>query len=266
MVGAAAGQAAVPVFAAARTLSRVGMQMCWIVTTPLMPEFSAAVARGDRRRMAMMLLGTLLFSLLLVMPFTIAFMVLGRPAIAVWTLGAIVPPLALVIAMGLAILFGGMWYPVSNLILACDRQARYTTWYVALALASLPASYLLVGFVGVSGGAVTMAVLDLAMLVVITALARRTLSTRAELVAALPQAAGWLRRVLAAKRPARLVGSFVQRARSLPGHSLSHEITAVFRPGAFRRETRRSSACSGARRTSIRHLPWPARRRSCRQA
>lgn len=185
VVGAAAGTWAVPAFVAARTLSRVGMQMCWIVTTPLMPEFSAAFARGDRRRMAAMVVATLAFSGLCVVPFALAFMVLGKPAIAWWTHGAISAPLGLVVGMGLAILFGGIWYPLSNLLLACDRQAGYTGRYLALAMLSLPCAYGLSALLGASGAAMAMAGLDLATLVVIARLARRALPSLAELRSAL---------------------------------------------------------------------------------
>ncbi len=177
MIGAAAGQVAVPVFAATRTLSRVGMQLCWVVSTPLMPEFSAAIARRDRGGMAAMVLATLLFSALLVVPYGLAFMGWGQTAIALWTHGAITPPPMLVLAMGATIVFGGVWYPLSNLLLASDRQAAYTGWYVALALASLPITYGLARLIGVSAGGLAMVVLDLAMLIVVGRLVSRHLAT-----------------------------------------------------------------------------------------
>ncbi|MBB4858114.1 O-antigen/teichoic acid export membrane protein [Novosphingobium chloroacetimidivorans] len=181
VVGAVAGQGAVPVFAAARTLSRVGMQLCWIVSTPLMPEFSAAAAREDRQAMAAMVLALMLVSAALVLPYALGFALLGGPAIALWTHGAIQAPAALVAAMGLAIAAGGLWYPLSTLMLARDRQARYTGWYLALSLASLSLAGGLVAMLGVSGGGIGLAVLDLAMLVVVARLACRHLATPAEL-------------------------------------------------------------------------------------
>lgn len=184
VVGAAAGQSAVPVFAAARTLARVGMQLCWIVSTPLMPEFSAAVARGDRRSMAMMVLAVLLFSAAIVLPYALSFAVLGGPAIALWTHGTIVTPSRLVLAMGLTIAAGGLWYPLSNLMLARDRQGHYTGWYLALALMSLPVTYGLVSALGVSGGGLSFALLDAIMLIVVMRLVRRHLVTPDELAQA----------------------------------------------------------------------------------
>lgn len=184
VVGAAAGQAAVPAFVAARTLSRVGMQLCWVVSTPLMPEFSAAIARDDRLRMGAILAATLLVSFLLVLPYALGFMILGKPAIALWTHGAIAAPAWLVMVMGLPILFGGIWYPVSNLLLACNRQAGYTIWYLALAIVSLPVGYLLTIRFGAIGGASALAALDLAMLIVVARLAKRSFGAQVDLKAA----------------------------------------------------------------------------------
>lgn len=189
VIGVAAGPAAVPVFAAVRTLSRVGMQMCWIVSTPLMPEVSAATARADRKALAALLLVTLAFSALLVVPFACGFMIAGQHLIAIWTQGTIAAPRALVTFMGLAIALGGIWYPVSNLLLACERQAGYTPWYLALALASLPVSYGLVRAIGVSGAGLALAALDFAMLVIVANLAQRTLARPADLRAAIPRLA-----------------------------------------------------------------------------
>jgi O-antigen/teichoic acid export membrane protein len=193
VVGAVAGRAAVPAFAATRTLSRVSMQMCWIVSTPLMPEFSAALAQGDRRRMAAMITATLLFSALVVVPFALAFMVLGRGAIAFWTHGAIVPQVGLVAAMALAILFGGIWYPLSNLILAANAHAGYTIWYLGLAGAAVATAAWLVGPLGATGAAAAMAALDLAMLVVVIRLGRRLFGAGLDL----PATVSLLRRRLA---------------------------------------------------------------------
>lgn len=185
MVGLAGGQALVPVFTAARTLSRVGLQLCWIVSTPLMPEFSAAVARRDRPGMATMLLVLLGVSALLVVPYGLGFMTLGAPMIALWTHGAIEAPLGLIVGMGLTIVFGGLWYPVSNLILACDRPAAYTRPYVLLAALNLPLAFLATRLVGVAGAGLAMALLDGGMLVVVTRIARRSLADGAALRAAL---------------------------------------------------------------------------------
>ena len=95
-----------------------------------------------------------------------------------WTHGAILPPQALVTAMALAILCGGIWYPLSNLILAANAQAGYTIWYVGLAATAVVAAFGLVGRYGATGAAGAMAALDLAMLIVVVRLMSRMFATR----------------------------------------------------------------------------------------
>ncbi|SFS10922.1 lipopolysaccharide biosynthesis protein [Sphingomonas jatrophae] len=199
-LGAAAGQAAVPAFTAARTLSRVGLQLCWLVNTPLMPEFSAAVAREDRRGMAAMALTTLLVSTVLLVPYAILFAALGQPAILLWTRGVIHSPQPLVLTMAFVILLGGYWYPVSNLILARNRHGSYSRWYVLLAALSVPLAYLLSRQFGATGAGAAMALLDGAMLIVILRLARRLVVTPQELAAAVPQMVDFGRRLAARVR------------------------------------------------------------------
>jgi len=167
------------------------MQLCWIVSTPIMPELSAAAARGDRQRMAALTGATLLLSGLLVVPYALGFALFGQAAIGVWTHGAILPPQALVTLVAIGLLCGGLWYPVSNLILACNRHAGYTVRYVLLALASLPLSSLCVERFGVAGAGLAMAALDGAMLLVVVRQARGVLpGPRPILTAAAPVLSG----------------------------------------------------------------------------
>jgi O-antigen/teichoic acid export membrane protein len=191
-LGAAAGQAAVPAFTAARTLSRIGMQMCWLFNTPLMPEFSAAAARRDGAAQAMMVLVTLLVSAVLVIPYALLFALVGREVIVAWTHGVIHSPQSLLWVMAGSILFGGFWFPVSNLILALNRHASYTGWFVAFAAFGMPGTFVLARWLGATGAGLSMMLLDLAMLVVIVLRARDILVSGSELRKAVPAAIQWL--------------------------------------------------------------------------
>jgi len=198
-LGAVAGEAAVPAFTAARTLSRVGMQMCWLLNTPLMPEFSAASARKDRGAMATMVLATLAMTTLLVLPYALLFALLGRKAILLWTGGAIQSPEPLLLAMAGSMVFGGFWYPVSNLILALNRHASYTFYYLLFAALGLPATYLLAEYFGATGAGLAMMAMDAAMFVLIALIARRLLVSGDELRRAAPLVGKRLRELIARK-------------------------------------------------------------------
>jgi O-antigen/teichoic acid export membrane protein len=195
-LGLAAGQVAVPAFTAARTLSRVGLQMCWLLNTAIMPEFSAASARGDRRMLAVMVLATAGVSAALVIPYAIGFALFGRQVILLWTHGVIHSTEPLLIAMAGSVLFGGFWYPISNLILALNRHASYTLYYVIFAAISMPLSYLLSRQFDSTGAGLAMMALDFAMFAVIVVLTRRILVSWHELRCALPLVSRQFERML----------------------------------------------------------------------
>lgn len=187
-LGAAAGQAAVPAFTATRTLSRVGQQLCWTVNSALMPEVSAAIGRRDRNGIAMMVMCTLAVSVLLVVPYALGFGALGQWVVQLWSGHVIVPHLSLVLAMALSVLLGGFWFPMSNLILAADRQSSYTMTYAVIAGLAVCVSYVLSRAMGGTGAAIAMALSDGVMLLVVTRLTFRHLASASEILAAGPRA------------------------------------------------------------------------------
>lgn len=187
-LGAAAGQAAVPAFTAARTLSRIGLQFCWLLNSAIMPEVSAAIARKDRSGLAMMEMVTIAVTLLFVVPFALFFGLFGTEAIALWSGGRIHTPQSLVTFLALGIVFGGFWFPLSNLILAANKQSSYTPPYLLLSFLSIPATYLACKSLGVSAAGLSMMVLDLLMLGVICVLVQRILVPFGEVARAFPAA------------------------------------------------------------------------------
>lgn len=183
-LGAAAGAAAVPAFVAARTLSRIGLQVTQLVVHALMPEYSAAVARGDRRSQAVMLLATLGSAAAVLVPFALILALAGPTIVEAWTAGVVRPDAALMLVMALTVVLGGFWNPLSNLILAMNRQAGFSYPFLALALLTAPVSYFLALSLGETGPAVAIAAMDLLMCGLIIRLGRRLFVGRQELAAA----------------------------------------------------------------------------------
>lgn len=171
-LGAAAGETAVPAFTAVRTLSRIGLQMAQLVVHAIMPEYSAAVARQDRRGQAAMTFATLACAAALLVPFAVLLALFGRPIVALWTHGVIHPSLGLILAMALTVVLGGIWNPLSNLILAMNLHARFSYPFLILAALTMPVSYLLSLRFGPTGAALSMVMMDAAMCFVIVWLGR----------------------------------------------------------------------------------------------
>lgn len=171
-LGVAAGPAATPAFAAARTLSRIGLQLTQLLTNALMPEFSAAHARGDRHGQAAMLCAVVAAACLVAIPFALVIGIAGDRAMALWTGGKLIPPAGLMPAVALSVVFGGLWLPLSSMMYAIDRQASFAWAYLLLGAGSVAATLWLGGRSGAPGAALAVAVLDASMCVVVGRFAR----------------------------------------------------------------------------------------------
>lgn len=194
-LGTAVGQAAVPAFTATRTLSRLGLQICLMVNTAMMPEFSTMSARGDRHGQAAMVIITFVISIAIIMPVALVLAVAGRPMVALWTNGVIAPQQGLLISMAVSTLAIGLWYPLSNLMLAMNKHGRYTLIFAALSLLGIPITFALSREIGSAGAGVTMALIDLTMLMVVFSLIKERVVKLTEVRAAIPLIFSELRRV-----------------------------------------------------------------------
>lgn len=166
-LGLAAGAAAVPAFVASRTLSRLGLQLGQALAHPLMPEFTAAAAHGNHA-VSVRYFAVLLASSLIISAAFAALLALGGTAIvAVWSGGHIIVPHQLMLIMALAALIGGVWNPLSNLILAVNQQDKFAPALVILASIGFGVTLALAPFVGSAGAALTTVAIDLAMLLIV---------------------------------------------------------------------------------------------------
>jgi O-antigen/teichoic acid export membrane protein len=173
VVGMAAGAAAVPAFTAARTLSRLGVQLTMVVNHAVLPEFTMAVASIDHARRARLAFFSLGSSALILMP--MFFMVIGAGPLIIklWTHGSIHAPYLLIVLMAASMVVNGTWYPISNLILALNRHAQYSYYYLTAAAASVLLSYPLVRLFGSPGAAISLLLLDSVMFIRVWGGARR---------------------------------------------------------------------------------------------
>lgn len=166
-LGAVAGAAAVPAFTATRTLSRIGIQLAQMPTTPLMPEFASVVVRGERPLIAAMLLVVLTSSFAIALVFGIGLAVFGTWFVALWTHGQIVVSPALTLAMGGSAFFGILWNPMSNMIMALNRHSAISYNYLVLGAIGLAGIFLTGAKWGAEAAAVAFLLLDAAMVALV---------------------------------------------------------------------------------------------------
>lgn len=165
VIGAVAGPAVVPLFTTARTLSRLPVQLTQVLVSAAMPQITKARARGDKPsadRLVGSVLGLsspLLFLALLVLA------IFGQRIISIWTHGVVHADAALVAVLMLSAFIYAHWLMISNFILAANRQALYSYFFLGAAVVDLGAIALLVPALGVEGAGLAVLLLDAVMLV-----------------------------------------------------------------------------------------------------
>lgn len=171
-LGLMAGAALVPAFVAARTLSRIGLQGSQILTTALMPEFGAATAQGNRRAVGRMVALVLASGALIAIPFAALLALAGPWIVFVWSNQTIAASAGLMLTIAVSALCGGIWNPLSNLILAVNRQSEFALAFAVLAVLGVGLTLLLGKAMGSVAPALALALVDVAMLVVVARFAR----------------------------------------------------------------------------------------------
>lgn len=153
VVGAMISPGATAVLAATRTVSRIAVQVISAINRAMIPELSAASARGDERARQRLLLVNKLMLLVVALPATIGFAVLGRPVIAIWTSGRIHPPLAVVVLLAVAMGLQCIWFFGTNLLSATNGHGRMAPGLLTCSLAAVLLSLPLSRAFGLTGAA-----------------------------------------------------------------------------------------------------------------
>jgi O-antigen/teichoic acid export membrane protein len=163
VIGAIGGPAAVPAFAVVRTLSRSVLQFAMRFTVASMSRYTVFQAREEHHNAARLVTANLVVSVVLIVPAGLVLLWLGRPFIALWTGGTVLPDFALLAVMVLVMIADAFWGPLSNLMLAINRHAAFAYFYLGAAIASLALGAVLTLRWGALGMALAVLALQLAM-------------------------------------------------------------------------------------------------------
>ena len=143
MLGALAGPAAIPAFTAVRTLSRLGVQMATLISLPVSQEFAQGVSLGHEERSGKLFALVFFPALILAFGSSLGLALFGQPFIRMWTSDAIHADQALILTMAISSFAAMFWGPLSNLILAINRQQAFSYANIVASLAGLGIIYLL---------------------------------------------------------------------------------------------------------------------------
>lgn len=157
------GPAMIPAFVATRTLTRTALQICNSVSFASMPQYTAASARNDEVRRDQILFANIAFAILLLIPVAIVIAWFGDDIISIWTNNRIYVNDHLLMIMLASMLCSGVWMPISNMILALNRPALYTWFFLITACIGTVVGVLLSLKIGVTGAAIGVLTVDVAM-------------------------------------------------------------------------------------------------------
>lgn len=163
----------VPAFVAARTLSRIGLQGSQVLTTALMPEFGAETAKGNHRAVIRMFVAVLGTAAAIAVPFSLVLALAGPWIVNLWSGGHIHAPQSLMLAIAISALCGGIWNPLSNLMLAVNRQSEFAIAYAILAALGVAMTLLLGPALSNTAPGLALAAVDFVMLLVVGRFALR---------------------------------------------------------------------------------------------
>jgi O-antigen/teichoic acid export membrane protein len=162
-VGYAVGPVAVAVFASARTVSRVALQMVQMVNTTVWPELSLAygaknfeLLRTLHRRACQMAL--------IIAAFVVLFMMtLGPWFLTHWTGGHVPPSRSLLAILLIGVAIYSLWATSSTLAAAINKHQRLAVWYIIATGITLIFTYLLARRYGLYGAAASLIVSEIIM-------------------------------------------------------------------------------------------------------
>lgn len=162
-VSYALGPIAVVVFATARTVSRVALQMVQMINATFEPEFSRSFAIADTK-----LIRTLhrrACQMALVIAFAVVFaMVLGGPYfLHHWTQGKVPPSRTLLMLLLTVVIFYSLWSTSSGILAATNQHKKLAAVYLGATGVTVLITFAMARWYGLYGAAASLLVSELLM-------------------------------------------------------------------------------------------------------
>ena len=167
VIGACLSLDAVAMFSTVRTMTRVVIQAGGVVNHAIMPELTRASGAGDAPRVRRLIwlnltsvVGLNALALVVIAPF-------GTAIVQLWTSGRIAPGPTLIIGLAAVASLHSFWLSQANLILAVNRHASYSYWFLGVCIASVIAAVPVARAFGVDGLALPLLAGECVMILIV---------------------------------------------------------------------------------------------------
>jgi O-antigen/teichoic acid export membrane protein len=174
VIGAALSLDAVAVFSTVRTLTRAVIQAGNIVNSAIMPEVTRAFGSHDTRRLRRLIRFNLISVVGLNAAAVVVVAMFGTSIVALWTRGRVAPGPVLVTGLAFVAFLHSLWLSQSNLVLAVNRHAEYSYWFLAVCIASVIAAVPAAHAFGINGLLLPLLVGECVMILIVARAFRRT--------------------------------------------------------------------------------------------
>ena len=162
-VGYALGPVDVAIFASARTVSRVALQMVQMINNTFWPEFSLAYGAKNQDLIRTLHRRACQMALLLAIFVVLCMMTFGPWFLTHWTGGHVPPSRPLLAVLLFVVVVYSLWSTSSTLATATNRHQRLAAWYMAGTGVTVVFTYLLARRYGLYGAAGSLVISEVIM-------------------------------------------------------------------------------------------------------
>jgi O-antigen/teichoic acid export membrane protein len=153
----------VAVFASARTVSRVALQMVQMINNTFWPEISIAYGAGNLDLVRTLHRRACQFAVVFAVVVSLGMMTFGPWFLTHWTRHHVPPSRELIAILLLVVVVYSLWSTSSTLATAINRHRRLAAWYVFATGVTVLATYILARWKGLYGAAASLGLSEVIM-------------------------------------------------------------------------------------------------------
>lgn len=144
-LGVTAGAAAVAVFGATRTISRVPLQLSGLVLRPSLPELTRAFAARDAWLVRRLTTINVVFAAVATIPVSLALVAFGQSVLSWFSHDQLHASRLLIGLLCSSAIVNALWTAIAAPLLSTNRQHEFAFYYLGLSAASVAATLLELG-------------------------------------------------------------------------------------------------------------------------
>ena len=159
----ALGPVAVVVFATARTVSRVALQMVQMINSTYEPEFSRSFAQQDIPMVRTLHRHACQMALIIAFSVVAAMVIAGPVFLHHWTAGKVPPSRPLLMLLLVVVIFYSLWSTSSGVMYATNQHQRLAGVYLGATGVTVVLTFITAHFYGLYGAAISLLISELLM-------------------------------------------------------------------------------------------------------